>query len=190
MSVSFGMHLESPTVVAAYHNGVVVGRYTHTAQSGPYIAMALAATNSPGPRPHVDRVEVRDGPGGTILFADDFSSLAGWTVGWSNDGPWTINPAGFAYIATSGETLYRAQPSGGVFIEAQGITFDGSVPDGWLMLILERTSPTNRPDTATLDGYRVLLRAPGAPNAGGVEIVNGTALVGGWGVGMVRMGSN
>jgi hypothetical protein len=182
------MHLESSTVVAAYHNGAVVGRYTHAAQTGANIALASSSFSpAVAALPHVDRLEVRDAPGGTILFADDFTSLAAWSVGWSPSGPWTINPAGFAYLAGIGETLYRAKPSGGVYIEAQGVTFDGGGGDGWVMLMLERTDPHANPTTATLDGYRVLLRAPGAPNAGGVEIVNGTVLVGGWGVGQIRM---
>lgn len=187
MSVNFGLHIESPTVVSSYLNGSLVDRYNHAAQSGSYIGMAVANDDGGNCQPHIDRLEVRDAPGGSLLLADDFASLASWTAGWTvSGGAWSINPAGFAYQAGEGATIYRADVADGAYIEAQGVTFDASVTDGWLMLMLEMDTPAANPTLGALDGYRVLLRAPGAPNAGGVEIVNGLPLSG-WSVGMVRI---
>jgi hypothetical protein len=187
MSVSFGIHVESPTVVAAYLNGGFVNRYSvPTAATGTYIALAAAFNTTPG-QPHVDRLEVRTAPGGTLLLADDFNSRAAWTDGWLPNGiPWTISPAGFAYSAAHGATIYQAQPSGAAYIEAQGVTFDASTDSGWVQLMLNRTYPNNAPDNSADDGYRIILYAPGTVDAGTTHVFNGV-LLGGWGVGQIRI---
>jgi len=76
VSTSFGIHVESPTVVAAYLNGSFVGRYSVPSATGTHIAMAQAFNLTPG-QPHVDRLEVRTAPGGTLLLA---VGLAGYSA--------------------------------------------------------------------------------------------------------------
>lgn len=179
----FGVHVVSSTSCDLYLNGVKGGSYTHDPFTGGFLLMSAHANGLP----HVDRLEVRAAPGGTLLLSDDFVNLAGWSLGHHGVN-WTVSPAGFAYGSVnsgSGYGIYRTFPAGSTYFELKGVTFDGSGdPDGWVMLTPHRQTAISQSDGASpVDGYRVLLR----PN-GSVELVNGNLVSLGWSVGSVAIG--
>lgn len=106
--------VDDPAFPRAYGSQVTMGSYG----------------DPPSSYPHVDRIEFRAAPGGALLAADDFVSLAGWANAHAPFGggtPWRISPAGFAHHGFgSGSAIYRTagQPVGTTYVELQGVYFD------------------------------------------------------------------
>ncbi len=175
MPFNLGIWRQSGGVAVSYLDGVIVETLAHPVRTGSTTHVVALDTNGF----HVDRIEWRDAPGGTLLDSFDWNSTAGWTA---TNGGGSITPAGYLDLlggATS-QGYYITQPVGTNFVELIGCYFDASATPHWGMVSFWQENPGQDYGET---GYRVLRRV----NSGQVQIVDGYPLVGGIIIGSVGL---
>jgi hypothetical protein len=186
IGLKFGVHVVDSGLLRVYVDGAYQSTWSYPVKSGAYVGLAAhQATAS------VDRFEAREGPGGPLVWADDFATLGGWSdalnaAGWSAVAGRAVHNA--SHNSTS-SVLVRPRLTA-TYFEAIGVDFAGGVTsDRWVMIDAYRGAVGR--DDDPLDephkGYRVLVRDNDPyPH---YTVVNGTpvaeAPTAGWTVGLL-----
>lgn len=181
---TFAMEVLAPALIRT----IPGGKWDYAAEhSGGYVALAAHNVTEGS----VGRFEAYDRLGGTLLWADDFADLSGWTVGYHGDS-WSA-AGGRAVIADTypdewSNVLVRPMAGASAFVAVDCEIVTVSNPDSWLMIAANKVG-TGRTDDQAIggpgdDGYRVLLRDPGPS----LEVVNGMHVLAEWVVGSIGMG--
>jgi hypothetical protein len=181
---SIASYVLAPNRCRSYKDGVVVGECVDHVDQTAHTLVAILALATAGFR--VDRYEERTGPGGTLLYSEDFGGTAGTVpAGWTQhnaegavDGSGKLLIVGDFY--SSG--IYRTRAVGAAYFELQGCIFDDeSHGPHWGMI-----APYWAGAGYGEDSYRVLIREH-TPHD--VEIPDCTPVaLTGWSVGSVRIG--
>lgn len=143
----------------------------------------------------VERFEAYSKRNGTLLWADDFTDLSGWTPGYGGEF-WSVS-AGLARVNNGSmpfldnNSVLTRPMDGATYFVARGINGDFvASSDSWIMVVAFKVDPARRTDDEHLgglgdDGYRLLAQ----PQTELPVFVNGFGCAfeppGGWQVGTV-----
>lgn len=161
---SFGLHVVSPGVLRVYEKDVYLITLTHGVKSGSYVG--LAARNATA---SVGRFEAWSAPDGSLIWADEFESLAGWTDAWEGGG-WSASSGRAVASAAHNDTssvIVRPMNSAGYFVIRDLDFSSGDAIDRWVMIDAFRgvTGRSDVPDDQSWKGYRLYVRDNEGPIA-------------------------